>query len=356
MADTEYSALPLTDEIQQGDGLVLARGGTPYRVALRDITYASNIGNWNAGVPAGQNRWRVRENQFGIEALSIEGQGNVGIGTSAPFNVNGRNLEISSPTYARVHLVSTGGSGRRWWFDSLDDGTFSLTDGTAGARRWIVDPSGNLLVGAPSGGYHRFLKPAATGSEIFQVDNNVGLSLQCRAVDQNLFSLANAAVLVGRNSATGRSINAGGTINASGADYAEYMRKAPGCGEIAKGDVCGVDSNGQLTRKWADAISFVVKSLEPGFVGGDTWGIDREGDELEAARLGVDRIAFCGQVPVNVTGDVAVGDYIIAAAKGSGIKAVAVAEADITFEQYRRRLGKVWAIRDGRPIVDVQHG
>jgi hypothetical protein len=33
-----------------------------------------------------------------------------------------------------------------------------------------------------------------------------------------------------------------------------------------------------------------------------------------------------------------------------------VPEAEITFDQYRRRLGKVWAIRDGRPWVDVQHG
>ena len=59
---------------------------------------------------------------------------------------------------------------------------------------------------------------------------------------------------------------------------------------------------------------------------------------------------------MNVTGDFAVGDYIIAAANGSGIQAIAVPAADITFEQYRLRIGKVWAIRDGRAWIDVQHG
>ncbi len=44
----------------------------------------------------------------------------------------------------------------------------------------------------------------------------------------------------------------------------------------------------------------------------------------EKARQCTDRIAFCGQVPANVSGDFEVGDYIIAAASGAGIKAVAV--------------------------------
>ena len=78
--------------------------------------------------------------------------------------------------------------------------------------------------------------------------------------------------------------------------------------------------------------------------------------ELEQARLCVDRIAFCGQVPCNVAGDFEVGDYIVAAASGAGIKAVAVKLDDMTLAQYARRIGKVWAIRDGRAWIDVQHG
>ncbi|RSZ03595.1 hypothetical protein DAH61_05585, partial [Sphingomonas koreensis] len=78
---------------------------------------------------------------------------------------------------------------------------------------------------------------------------------------------------------------------------------------------------------------------------------------LEAARQRVDRIAFCGQVPANLSGTFAVGDYVVAV-QGSGdtITAIAVPEGDITFEQYRRRIGKVWAVREGRAWIDVQHG
>jgi hypothetical protein len=61
-------------------------------------------------------------------------------------------------------------------------------------------------------------------------------------------------------------------------------------------------------------------------------------------------------VPATVTGDIEVGDYIIAAANGAGIKAVAVKPDEITLAQYMRRIGKVWAIRDGRAWIDVQHG
>ena len=138
-----------------------------------------------------------------------------------------------------------------------------------------------------------------------------------------------------------------------------------------------MDRDGKLTKTWSDAISFVVKSTDPSLVGGDSWAAHLpprpeqakdEDDaafesrlaaweaELEEARLCVDRIAFCGQVPCNVTGDFDVGDYIVAAANGGGIKAVAVKADDMTLPQYMRRIGKVWAIRDGRAWIDVQHG
>ncbi|WP_150130994.1 hypothetical protein [Janthinobacterium sp. LM6] len=70
---------------------------------------------------------------------------------------------------------------------------------------------------------------------------------------------------------TGRSINAAGTINASGADYAEYMLKSPACGIVAAGQVIGIGADGKLTDRWADAISFAVKSTDPCMVGGDKW-------------------------------------------------------------------------------------
>lgn len=219
---------------------------------------------------------------------------------------------------------------------------------------------------------------------------------ELRRADGGGASTAAAFLLAPKNSTTNRSINAGGTVNASGADYAEYMRKSEGCGDIKKGDICGIDSDGMLTDRWERAVSFVVKSTDPSYVGGDSWssgivppgplcakpdlGPDaseddvRRADEeyaialekyehemavyesaLEEARQKVDRIAFAGQVPCNVQG-AKVGDYICPARTDSGgITGEAVTNP--TFEQYAQAVGKVWKVMDdGRAWVAVKIG
>lgn len=197
-------------------------------------------------------------------------------------------------------------------------------------------------------------------------------------------SISNAAVLfVGSMTSTGRSLNATGTINASGSDYAEYMKKSPSCGLINKGDIAGIDSNAELTDRYDDAIAFCIKSTDPSMVGGDSMyeapypslvdfcGEDEDVDKLspefqrykqaveewelkyESVRVTYDRIAFCGQVPCNVS-DAAVGDYIVPMRLADGsIGGQAVKSP--TFEQYQCAVGKVWKImEDGRAWVAVK--
>jgi len=82
---------------------------------------------------------------------------------------------------------------------------------------------------------------------------------------------AAAVVYANANSSTSRSINAGGTINASGADYAEYEVKSSGCGIVTKGQIVGFNTEGELTDKWSESISFGIKSTNPNLVGGDDW-------------------------------------------------------------------------------------
>jgi hypothetical protein len=186
--------------------------------------------------------------------------------------------------------------------------------------------------------------------------------------DANGFNAAATANVMGYHAATTRSLNAGGTVNALGTDYAEYMTKS-GDFTVAKGDVVGIDAQGKLTNVFADAVSFVVKSTNPSFVGGDAWGsVDavglRPNEEssqaekdayeaaLEAARQTVDRIAFAGQVPVNVLGATA-GQYIIAINDNGAIKGQAVSNP--TFEQYQQAVGKVIALEDdGRAKIIVK--
>jgi hypothetical protein len=188
---------------------------------------------------------------------------------------------------------------------------------------------------------------------LFNRTNGGSSSLEIQNANDFFANAANAACRMGRNSVNSRSLNAGGTVNASGADYAEYMTKA-GDFAFAKGDVVGIDAQGKLTNLFADAVSFMVKSTDPSYVGGDTWGVGFEDDAegLEAARQTVDRIAFAGQVPVNVTGATA-GQYIIPMNDNGAIRGEAVSNP--TFEQYKIAVGKVIAIEsDGRAKIIVK--
>jgi hypothetical protein len=232
-----------------------------------------------------------------------------------------------------------------------------------------ISQAGFLSVGNTTSetGLHRIQHPT-------QTQGNTNLTLtNCATFLVSAGGGGNAAacsVNVAFNNSTSRSINAGGTINASGADYAEYMTKS-GNFEIAKGDVCGVTADGELTNVFADAVSFLVKSTNPSYVGGDTWGAESvvgakpSADEpellteweaaLEAERQKVDRIAFAGQVPVNVTGATP-GQYIVPVeAEDGGITGIAKDETDLILAEYMRAVGKVIAIEDdGRARIIVK--
>lgn len=190
---------------------------------------------------------------------------------------------------------------------------------------------------------------------------------------------------ISRNGPTGRGISTKGTINASGADYAEYFIKALLCGTLVPGQIVGIDADGRLTDKWDRAIAFMVKSTNPCMVGGDSWAAHlgprpvaparQDGDtdahwagsvaaallaqqefdiEIEQARQTVDRIAFAGQVPVNVLGATP-GQYIVPVQAGEGIAGHAVDEDDMTLKQYMRAIGRVIAIEDdGRARIIVK--
>lgn len=220
-----------------------------------------------------------------------------------------------------------------------------------------------------------------------------------------------------KDSSSSRSINAAGTINASGADYAEYMRKENVDDIFEKGEICGVTKDGLLTKSFSKAHSFVVKSTDPSYVGGDIWfsrrfetrkprppiapksptlpadatsdvlstylylveiynrdfeiynklkaqyEIDKLlydkawkefNDDLESARLWVDRIAFSGQVPVLISGSAVAGDYIIPEqGANDSIIGKSYKQDAIGFPQYRLRIGKIWKVDQGKYTIAV---
>lgn len=224
---------------------------------------------------------------------------------------------------------------------------------------------------------------------------------------------ANAAMKVRKDSTTSRSINAAGTINASGADTAEYMTKSSKSVEFNKGDLVGIDNNGKLTNIYDDAHTIMIKSSDPHTVGGDKWGSaealgmeepilnklklptepikdkkEKKSDfskrviawedrlekiklynqkELEiftplkaefdlkheTARQKVDRIAYSGRVPVNLEGNA--GEWLIPVKNEDGkIDGAFVSQADLTFEQMKTSIGKAFKnAENGKTLIAV---
>lgn len=264
------------------------------------------------------------------------------------------------------------------------------------------DGDGKLQIRANSG--ERLLNGlTASGTVISTCPGGVAATPTAPASDSILY--------LGKINYSGRSISAMGTINASGADYAEYMRKADGCGAIAKGQIVGVTASAEITDKFDDAVAFAIKSTDPSIVGGDTWGKDVAYPELsvsepqkqpapmrkygqsdadfnaeavaieegykselaaynsriadyeqalaeytatiESIRERYDRIAFSGQVPCNAVGGKP-GDYVVPARNADGSISCKLV-ASPSFDEYRIAVGQVWKVMDdGRAWVSVK--
>jgi len=293
--------------------------------------------------------------KFAVKGAShLTGSNNKGlfITDSASFaSIVGLNKEISS--YNPIEFRASGVDGQLY-----------------------LNTTGNVLIGSTTdNGYKLAIRAAGnTDTEALFVCTtaNGSASHYFFSGINSAMNTADANFWVRRNGTTSRSINAAGTINASGADYAEYMLKAI-YDNIEKGDIVGVNINGQLTNIFSDSISFVVKSTDPSYVGGDTWfnveppiesdfktkeefeiAYEEFKEQREEARQKVDRIAFSGQVPCNVL-NAKVGDYIIPINNNGKISGQAITNP--TFEQYQISVGKVWKImEDGRAWIAVKIG
>jgi len=276
---------------------------------------------------------------------------------------------------------------RNGWSTVCAGASWSLRT-TAGKTAFAADNAGNCFLGASSGASHVINRAESTeGTTILSFQASGGSVCTMQDARGRGANSANAVLMMNKSSTTGRSINAAGTVNTSGADYAEYMRKADGCGHVAKGQIVGIDENGDITDRWTSAFTFATKSTNPSYVGGDVWHTDprpeapaippesaekatlsyyaderaRYEQELaawdnahEAARRKMDRIAFAGQIPVNVWG-AQPGQYIVPVQDGDGIRGIAKNEVDMTLPEYMRAVGKVIAIEtDGRARVIVK--
>jgi hypothetical protein len=235
-------------------------------------------------------------------------------------------------------------------------------------ERMRIDSSGNVV---PADSLNVLSTLRTQGQTFVKLTGHStsNFSVMVFGVNSGGHNTGSCAVALGKHDTNNRSLNAAGTVNASGNDYAEYMTKSSDF-TLAKGDICGIDANGKLTNKFSESISFVVKSTDPSYVGGDAWGTQEvlgekpadDSDDLpayeekyEAARKMVDRIAFSGQVPVNVTGTTPGQHIIPTLGTDDSITGVAKAEASLSMAEYISSVGKVIALEsDGRARIIVK--
>jgi hypothetical protein len=116
-----------------------------------------------------------------------------------------------------------------------------------------------------------------------------------------------------------------------GADYAEWLERKVGEPKLHPGQIVGV-KGGKISLNTNDADHYRVISWKPGVVG----NLPKQGLMPKS-----EKVAFMGQVKVNVVGPVEQGDYIIPSGNNDGY-GIAVAPNKMKIGDYIRIVGVAW--------------
>lgn len=139
----------------------------------------------------------------------------------------------------------------------------------------------------------------------------------------------------------------GVSYTSGGADYAEWLEKSDPTLDFMAGEVIGV-KNGKISRNTEEADHLMVVSSNPGVLG-----------NLPAKRdlANFEKVAFKGQVPVFVVGQVNLGDYILPSGNNDGL-AIAVAPDQLKAGDYKNLIGIAWqeALQAPVNLVNVAVG
>ncbi|MCG8329121.1 MAG: hypothetical protein MI974_15610 [Chitinophagales bacterium] len=127
-------------------------------------------------------------------------------------------------------------------------------------------------------------------------------------------------------------INIGVAYESGSGDYAEWLERAYIEEDIKAGDIVGV-VGGKISKHFTHADRFMAVSTAPIVLGNMPSESEKEAD--------FEKVAFMGQVPVKVQGQVKIGDYILPSGLGDGL-AIAVAPDAMRARDYQRIIGVAW--------------
>lgn len=141
--------------------------------------------------------------------------------------------------------------------------------------------------------------------------------------------------------------NIGVTYQSGAGDYAEWLPRENPKDIFKPGDVVGV-KNGKITKSTSGVEKIMVISTNPIVLG----NMPQENHEKE-----YEKVAFMGQVPVKIIGEVEAGDFILPSIFGSGF-GVAKHPEDMQAYDYGKIVGVAWegAKGEGIHFVNVAVG
>ncbi|MFA6401298.1 MAG: hypothetical protein WCX31_06690 [Salinivirgaceae bacterium] len=128
--------------------------------------------------------------------------------------------------------------------------------------------------------------------------------------------------------------NIGVTYQSGAGDYAEWLPKAISTEAFLPGEIVGV-RNGSITKSTSGADKIMVVSTNP-IVLGNMPQLNEEKN--------YEKIAFMGQVPVRVIGEVEPGDYILPNIFVEGF-GTAVHPDDMKIADYKKVAGVAWSVK-----------
>lgn len=134
-------------------------------------------------------------------------------------------------------------------------------------------------------------------------------------------------------------INLGVAYQSGSGDFAEYIVRAPDVPALLPGQVVGIKA-GMVSLNTKEADHILVISTAPAVLGNAPGGADRSNYE---------KVAFMGQVLVQVAGPVAIGDYILPSGNEDGY-GVAINPEKLPPHEYKNIVGVAWEAAADHPI------